>query len=192
MDKIVRALTGLSAVDDRLSEREAPMDGFALALQERRAAFRDAIPGIFLAAYDALGRVGRRPVLVPVHGAHCGGCYLRLPPQLDSSIRRRQSLCPCPHCRRLLYASPRAADNEDGTESKHETGGHLAGNVRKSKRTREIPGRLPARQEARASKRREPRGKDAHPAGSARRTRERRANLVSADESSAKAKSVKR
>jgi hypothetical protein len=38
MDKIVRALTGLSAVDDRLSEREAPMDGLALALQERRTA----------------------------------------------------------------------------------------------------------------------------------------------------------
>jgi hypothetical protein len=39
MDKTVRALTGLSAVDDQLSERQALMDGLAVALQERRARF---------------------------------------------------------------------------------------------------------------------------------------------------------
>jgi hypothetical protein len=154
MDKTVRALTGLSAVDDQLSEREALMDGLALALQERRAAFRDAIPGIFLAAYDALGRVGRRPVVVEVRRGHCSGCYLRLPPQLDSTIRRRQSLCSCPHCGRLLYSSTRLSDTEGAPEPKgHETGDRLARNVRKSKRARGISGKRHTRQEARASKR---------------------------------------
>jgi predicted nucleic acid-binding Zn-ribbon protein len=153
MDKTVRALTGLSAIDDQLFEREALMDGLALALEQRRAALREAIPGVFLAAYDALGRVGRRPVVVEVRGGHCCGCYLRLPSQLDSTIRRRQSLSSCPRCRRLLYSSPRVSDSESAPESKHETGGRLAGDVRKSKRGRGISGKPRTRREARASKR---------------------------------------
>ena len=77
-------------------------EDFVKTLEKRRAALRHAIPDAFLAAYDALGRIGRYPVVVEVRSAHCGGCYLRLPPQLDSAIRRRQTLPACPPCRRLL------------------------------------------------------------------------------------------
>ena len=153
MDRTARTLTDLSAVDDQLSGKKALMAGLALALEQRRAALREAIPRVFLAAYDALSRVGRRPVVVEVRGGHCSGCYLRLPPQLDSTIRRRQSLCSCPHCGRLLYSSTRLSDNEGAPESKHETGDRLARNVRKSKRARGISGKRHTRQEARASKR---------------------------------------
>ena len=128
------------------------MDGLALALEERRAALRAAIPGVFLAAHDALGRAGRRPVVVAVRGGHCSGCYLRPPPQLDSTIRRRQSLFSCPRCGRLLYSSIRVSDSEGSLVSKHETGDRLAGNVRKSKRNG-ISGKRRTRQEARASRR---------------------------------------
>lgn len=147
MDKTVRALTDLAAVDDQLSGGEALIDGLVPALEERRAALREAIPGAFLAAYDALGRVGRRPVVVPVRGAHCGGCYLRLPAQLDSSIRRRQSLCSCPHCGRLLYSSPSGEESERASELKHKLGDRRARNGRASKRVGQIPGRRPDLQE---------------------------------------------
>src|SRR5450759_862776 len=149
MDRTVRTLTDLSAVDDQLSRKEALMGGLALALEQRRATLREAVPGSFLAAYDALSRMSRLPFVVQVRGAHCGGCYLRLPPQLDSSIRQRQFLCPCPHCGRLLYSPSRAEDSENATESKHETGDRLAGNVRKSKRARGISGKRRTRQKAR-------------------------------------------
>jgi len=152
MDKTVRALTGLSAVDDQLSGKEALMDGLALALEQRRAALREAIPRVFLASYDALGRAGRRPVVVEVRGGHCSGCYLRLPPQLDSTIRRRQSLCSCPHCGRLLYSSTRVGESEKGSESKHKLGDRPT-------------------MDGRASKRRGGRSKDAPRTGKARRTR---------------------
>ncbi len=192
MDKTVRALTGLSAVDDQLSEREALIDGLALALEERRAALREAIPAVFLAVYDALGRVGRRPVVVQVRGAHCGGCYLRLPPQLDSSIRRRQSLCPCPHCRRLLYSSARAEDGENTNESKHKLGDHPATGGRTSKRMpRSLRARL-ARQEPSAPRRRRPRGIDAHRPGTPLKRTERRGGVGSAGAPPAKADPVKR
>jgi hypothetical protein len=171
------------------------MDGFVPALEERRVALRRAIPGVFLAVYDALGQVGRRPVVVPVRGAHCGGCYLRLPPQLDSSIRRRQSLCPCPHCRRLLYSSARTEDGENTDDSKYELGDHPELNSRTPKRARGIGRTRPARQEPHAAKRRAdppPRGRDAHRTGKTRQTSERRGNLGSADAPRAKAKPAKR
>jgi hypothetical protein len=75
MDRTIRALTDLCTVDDQLSEKEALLGGLTHAFEERRAALREAIPGAFLAADDALGRVGRRPVIVPVRDA-----LRRLPP----------------------------------------------------------------------------------------------------------------
>jgi predicted nucleic acid-binding Zn-ribbon protein len=138
MDKTARALTNLSSVDDQLSKRETLMAGLASALEERRTALREAIPGPFLAAYDALGR-GRRPVIVAVRGAHCGGCYLRLPPQLDSAIRRRQSLCSCPHCGRLLYSSPKAEERETESASRRKAGDRPARRGKASTRVRRVP-----------------------------------------------------
>jgi hypothetical protein len=185
MLETVRALTDLSAVDDQLSARETLVEGLVLALEERRAALRVTIPGLLLAAYDGLGRVGRRPVVVPVRGAHCGGCYLRVPPQLDSLLRRSQSLCACPHCGRLLYASPRGGESEKASESKHEFGSRPAGSGGASKRARRTPDRRPARQEAHAAKRRVPQGK-------ARPGSQYRGKVVAADSTPGKATPVER
>ena len=102
------------------------MDGLVPVLEGRRAVLREAIPGIFLAAYDVLGRLRRRPVVVPVRSAHCGGCYLRLPPQLDSAVRRRQSLCICPHCRRLIYSPPGGGEVSATNDPTHGLGGRPA------------------------------------------------------------------
>lgn len=103
MEKTIRALTDLSAIDRELVERAALTVASRAALEERREVLRRSIPASPLESYDALGRAGRRPAVVELRNAHCGGCYLRLPPQIHSRIRRRESLCTCPHCRRLLY-----------------------------------------------------------------------------------------
>jgi hypothetical protein len=133
-DATLRALVDLSQVDSQLSGEGALTDRVAHALECRRAALRKAIPGNFLAAYDALGRAGRRPAVVPVvRGAHCGGCYMRIPPQLDALVRRGQSLCSCPHCRRLLYSSTRAVESDGGNEPEHKPArDRAATNQRKS------------------------------------------------------------
>jgi hypothetical protein len=141
MDGTVRALADLAEVDQQLSGGGALTDRLARALEKRRAALREAIPSKFLAAYDVLGRAGRRPAVVPVvRGAYCGGCYLRLPPQLGASMRQGQSLCCCPHCRRLLYSSAGAADSEGGKESERDPAGDgAAANQRTSNRKRRTP-----------------------------------------------------
>jgi hypothetical protein len=138
-DATLRALVDLSQVDRQLSGEGALTDRMARALEGRRATLRKAIPGNFLAAYDALGRAGRRPAVVPVvRGAHCGGCYMRIPPQLDALVRRGQSLCSCPHCRRLLYSSTRAVESL-GSKPEHKPAGAAAApNQKKSNRRRTL------------------------------------------------------
>lgn len=121
MEGTVRALAELSEVDGRLSGAGALTDRVLRALERHRAALREAIPGNFLAAYDDLGRAGRRPAVVPlVRGAHCGGCYMRVPPQLDSFVRRGESVCSCPHCGRLLYSVARTEDSGGGNQSERQ------------------------------------------------------------------------
>ena len=110
MDDAVHALTELSAVDGELSTKEAAGGPPPPALKKRRLAIRGAIASNLLEGYDVLSRLGCRPVVVPMRGAYCGGCSLRLPPQQGAALRRRQSLSVCPHCRRFLYAPAPVAE----------------------------------------------------------------------------------
>src|SRR6266542_1603312 len=153
MDKTVRALEDLSATDSQLGG-DAPLTAeFVRALEKRRTALRDAIPSALLVAYDALGRMGRRPAVVQVRNAHCGGCYLRLPPQLASAIRHRLTLRSCPHCRRLLYApAPEESENANASQPEPEQSPVKA---RASKHARRISGRRPARGKPPAAERQE-------------------------------------
>src|SRR6266496_2326395 len=72
MDKTVSALEDLSATDSQLGG-DAPLTAeFVRALKKRRTALRDAIPSALLVAYDALGRMGRRPAVVQVRNPQGG------------------------------------------------------------------------------------------------------------------------
>ena len=117
IENAVQSLTDLSTVDDELANADPPEGARQLELKDRRAALRGRIPEIVLTTYDALARTRRRPVVVAVRSSHCGGCHLRIPPQLDSAIRRRESLSVCPHCRRLLYPTPPSAVQEPAGEA---------------------------------------------------------------------------
>ncbi len=116
IENAVRTLTDLSTVDDALADADPPEGERQIELKDRRADLRGKIPEIVLTTYDALSRARRRPVVVAVRSAHCGGCHLRIPPQLDSAIRRRDSLSVCPHCRRLLYPAPPPSEQQAGNE----------------------------------------------------------------------------
>lgn len=116
MDDAVHALTELSAVDGELSTKEAAGGPPPPSLKKRRLAIRDAISSNLLEGYDVLSRLGCRPVVVPMRGAYCGGCSLRLPPQQGAALRKRQSLSVCPHCRRFLYAPAPVAEHPRAVE----------------------------------------------------------------------------
>ncbi len=61
---------------------------------------------MLLTTYDALARAGKHPAIVATRDGYCGGCNLRLPPQLDYQIRGEKNLFRCPYCQRMLHSMP--------------------------------------------------------------------------------------
>lgn len=115
MNKQIAALRLLFSIDRQLRKPEGPADVTAKRLDKRRGLLRRKISGVLLTSYDALMRAGRYPPIVEVRGSHCGGCNLRLTPQIAREIRRGDGLLACPHCRRLLCRETRSdAFESDG------------------------------------------------------------------------------
>ena len=63
----------------------------------------------------------KRPAMVDVKGATCGGCKMRVRPQLYNELFRADSLKTCPNCQRLIYLSdalfPEETEGETTPES---------------------------------------------------------------------------
>ena len=69
---------------------------------ERREMIEDVDPA-WLSRYDRLlDHVGDFAV-VPVENGTCGGCHMKLPPQVVHDARRAESIIACAFCGRLLY-----------------------------------------------------------------------------------------
>lgn len=119
MKQTVRALTNVFVIDRELRESERLSPDKLVALDELRAVLRNSISGFLLVRYDRLMRAGRQRPVAAVEEGHCGGCHLRLPPQLVYRIRMANSLLPCPHCGRLIYPVAVMPDEDSGEMPTH-------------------------------------------------------------------------
>jgi uncharacterized protein len=54
------------------------------------------------AMYQRLAALRHGQAVVYMQDGTCGGCYLKVQPQLVSEIRRQEKLIVCPHCQRML------------------------------------------------------------------------------------------
>jgi hypothetical protein len=141
IEETVRALAELSDIELRLSTLGSGKDRASRSLEGRRATLRETIPGNMLAAYDDLARSGRRPAVVPiVRGSYCGGCYMRVPPQLHAFVRRGQSVCSCPRCRRMLYVARDPESTGEKGSNAQATKKSPSGNRATPTRSRRISG----------------------------------------------------
>jgi predicted nucleic acid-binding Zn-ribbon protein len=52
--------------------------------------------------YQRLAMLRDGRAVVYIQDGTCGGCYLKVQPQLISEIRRQDKLLACPHCQRML------------------------------------------------------------------------------------------
>ena len=60
------------------------------------------LDGKLYAAYQRLAAHRGGQVVVYMQDGTCGGCYLKVQPQLVSEIRQQDKLITCPHCQRML------------------------------------------------------------------------------------------
>ena len=106
MDETIDTLIELGSIEHIARNKHLAVEGGIQVLEERRVELRGALPGLLLAAYDALVRAGRHPAIVEARGPYCGGCNVRLPEKLAGQVRGEKNLFTCPHCRRFLYFKP--------------------------------------------------------------------------------------
>ena len=76
-----------------------------LAERERRHQTAIRLEAELLEVYEKLAAQHDGSVVVHLKDGVCGGCHLKVQPQLVSEIRLQASLHTCPHCRLLLLWS---------------------------------------------------------------------------------------
>ncbi|ETX01503.1 MAG: hypothetical protein ETSY1_07145 [Candidatus Entotheonella factor] len=86
----------VSEAQDALSEDIASHD------HERDELLLRIQPDFYTAYQQAARRTGGVAVVEVMTDETCGGCYLRIRPQLISDVRKQENLVLCPHCKRIL------------------------------------------------------------------------------------------
>jgi predicted nucleic acid-binding Zn-ribbon protein len=74
--------------------------------ETKRQQLVDGLDPQFYAMYQKIAAQRHGQAVVYVQDGTCGGCYLKVQPQLISEIRRQDKLLTCPHCQRMLLWPP--------------------------------------------------------------------------------------
>ena len=85
-----------------VKEASEVLDQEIVAEQEKRRQTAVGLRAELLHVYEKLSVQHDRSVVVHLRNGTCGGCHLKVLPQLVSDIRLQESLHTCPHCRLIL------------------------------------------------------------------------------------------
>lgn len=86
-------------LEERLQSIQAEIERLK---QERANLVTDVDPD-WLSRYDRTFKHHPDFALVPVDQAACGGCHMKLPPQVIQNVKRNQAMVCCSFCGRILY-----------------------------------------------------------------------------------------
>jgi len=93
-------------VDDQVSQlgtREMNLKKELAELEANREELASAVDDSARGRYERLVKHKGENVVVGVQHGVCGGCHMKLPPQLLVSAQARQELVTCSNCGRILY-----------------------------------------------------------------------------------------
>ena len=98
--KLVEDLTG------QLNQREENLKKELAELQAGRAALAAAVDGATRTRYERLMKNRGENLVVGIEHSACGGCHVKLPPQIVANCRAQTEIVGCPNCSRILYFTP--------------------------------------------------------------------------------------
>ena len=90
----------------RLGAREQNLQKELAELEANREALAAAVDDSARARYERLVRSKGENVVVGVQHGVCGGCHMKLPPQLLVTCQGEKELVACSNCGRILYYTP--------------------------------------------------------------------------------------
>ena len=88
-----------------LGAREENLKKELAELERRRAALAAGVEEVARDRYERLFRFKGGNVVVGVQHGVCGGCHMRVPPQLLVHCQAQQEMVACSNCGRILYYS---------------------------------------------------------------------------------------
>ena len=89
----------------QLDAREQNLEKELAELETNREALASAVDESFRSRYERLVRSKGENVVVGVQHGVCGGCHMKLPPQLLVTCQAEKELVACSNCGRILYYS---------------------------------------------------------------------------------------
>ena len=98
-DEIVNSDRG--QLDERLKAIHEEIE----RLKQERGSLVTGIDPDWLGRYDRTFKHHPDFAIVPVEQASCGGCHMKLPPQVVQNVKRNESMVCCSFCGRILYWS---------------------------------------------------------------------------------------
>lgn len=89
----------IKALDERMKNIEAEVE----EARKNREAMTEGIDESWLSRYTRIFNNKGDYALVPVDKGTCGGCHMKVPPQLVQDAKRGDKMVSCAYCGRLLY-----------------------------------------------------------------------------------------
>jgi len=110
--EVVKATQGAAEakklVDDQIAQlgaREQNLKKELAELETNREELANAVDEDVRARYERLFKHKGENVVVGIQHGVCGGCHMKVPPQVLLSCRQQQELVTCSNCGRILYYS---------------------------------------------------------------------------------------
>lgn len=91
---------------ERFKARAANVEKELIDLKTQRKALLQDMDDEWLSRYERVFRHHGDYALVPIENNTCGGCHMKLPPQIAHDARRLNEMTTCMYCGRLLYYLP--------------------------------------------------------------------------------------
>ena len=89
-----------------LDEREKNLQKELAELSSNRDALAAVVDDSILDRYERIMNTRGDNVIVDIEHGVCGGCHMKIPPQLIVSCRAQQEITTCTNCGRILYYQP--------------------------------------------------------------------------------------
>ena len=89
----------IKALDERLANIQSEVE----AAKKNREGMTEGIDDAWLSRYTRIFNNKGDYALVPVENGTCGGCHMKVPPQLVQDAKRGDAMVSCSYCGRLLY-----------------------------------------------------------------------------------------
>ena len=108
--KMVVLKEDLTSITKVTSTERAVIEKSKGELFVKREALSRNLEQKVLAFYEKIRIWAGNTAVVPVKKQACYGCYMKLNDKTYSEVIRADEICNCPHCGRILYIEPMAAE----------------------------------------------------------------------------------